>query len=138
MKKTKFIIYGILSSLIFFFLFGIVTALIPTDFFRRMSPITILDYVFLILTSMLLGSFISLHYYHKTKNKLCTSSAVTGGIGGFLGFGCSLCNKLLIFILGVAGVLAYIEPYRPLIGFTGIGLMGLALFSKIKDIKKVT
>jgi uncharacterized membrane protein len=120
-----------------FVIFGIVTVLIPNKFFLRMTPVTYLDYLFLIFTSILLGVYIAFTIYQKKHNrKLCTTAAYSGGVFGFLGFGCSICNKILILLLGVAGVLTYIEPYRPFIGFAGIGLMSYAVYSKVREVQR--
>lgn len=121
----------------FFILFGIVTDLIQNKFFIRMTNITISDYVFLTLTSVLLGTYVSFYRYGKKhSNKACTAATYSGGFFGFLGFGCPVCNKIIVLLLGVTGVLTYIEPYRPFIGSAGIGLMGYAVYSKGKDIWK--
>ncbi|MBR9706674.1 hypothetical protein GOV14_06585 [Candidatus Pacearchaeota archaeon] len=137
--KFKIIVpYALLFSISFFGVLGIVTVLIPTKFFARMTPITYLDYIFLVLTSVLLGTYVSFHMYlKKHMNKKCTVSAYGGGIFGFLGFGCSICNKILVLLLGAAGVLTYIEPYRPFIGSAGVGLMLYAVYSKGKEIMEV-
>jgi hypothetical protein len=127
--------YGILSGLAFFLFSGTVTAVIPNSFFRRMTQVTTLDYLFLFVTSLLVGIFVALHFFHK-GNRACTASAVSGGIGGFVSFSCTVCNKFLVLALGTAGVLAFVEPYRPLIGLLGIGLLGFSVALKIKDIRK--
>ena len=57
---------------------------------------------------------------------------MSGGVFGFLCFGCSICNQLLILLLVITRVLTYIEPYRPLIGSIGIGLLGYAVYNKGK------
>ena len=122
-------------SILFFMVFGIVTAIIPNDFFGRMSPVGMPEYVFLILTSLLLGTYMGLHEYQKRYgSKKCDAAAVAGGVGGFLGFGCAMCNKILILLLGAAGVLTYIEPYQSVIGFIGVGLLSYAVYGKWKDV----
>jgi hypothetical protein len=127
--------YGILSGLAFFLFSGMVTAVIPNSLFRRMTQVTALDYIFLTVTSILVGIFVALHFFHR-GSRVCTASAVGGGIGGFVGFSCTVCNRLLVLVLGVTGVLAFVEPYRPLIGLLGIGLLGFSVVLKIKDIRK--
>ena len=77
--------------------------------------------------------YVSLYLHQKKENKKCNVSAASGGIFGFLGFGCSICNKILILFLGVAGVLTYVEPYRPFIGFVGVGLMSYAVYTKYEE-----
>ena len=122
--------YSALYSIVVFIIFGIVTVLIPNKFFARMTPIGWLDYLFLAITSLLLGIYLSLHRYQKKESKLCRTTAIGGGISGFLGFGCPVCNKILVLLFGFAGVLTYIEPYRPIFGIAGIGLLGYATYKK--------
>lgn len=129
--KLKCIFIGVGSSILFFITFGIVTVLIPNQFFARMSSITLLDYVFLIITSSLLGTYVGLHFFQKNNNfNSCSVAATGGGILGFLSFGCAVCNKVLILLLGFIGVITYIEPYQPLIGLVGIILLGYAVYKK--------
>jgi len=134
-KYWKIVGFASLYSILFFVLFGTVTILIPNKFFARMTPVTALDYVFLIFTSLLLGTYVSFHQYQKKYgSKKCGIAATSGGVFGFLGFGCAVCNKILVLLLGFAGVLMYIEPYRPQIGLVGVGLLGYAVYSKGKSI----
>lgn len=134
-KYWKIVGYASLYSTLFFVIFGVITVLIPNRFFARMTPVNTLDYLFLVFTSLLLGTYISLHQYQKKHgSKKCGVAATSGGVFGFLGFGCSVCNKLLILLLGVAGVLTYVEPYQPLIGSIGVSLLGYAVYSKGKSI----
>lgn len=142
MVETKFIygksfLIGIGLSILMFLIFGVVTAIIPNSFFIRMTPVTWLEWASLVITSLLLGAYFGLSYYGKRKtSKRCNATATAGGIFGFLAFGCSICNKLLILLLGVTGILKYFEPIRPALGVFSIGLLGTALVFKIKNIKK--
>ncbi len=127
----RIVILALVIGAIFFSVFGIITALIPTEWYRRMAPANALDYAFLIVTSALIGAYISISIVRKTRVAAsCTASAYGGGAGGFLGFGCTLCNKLLLLLLGAAGAMAYIEPYRPFIGSAGVAMMGYAVYKK--------
>lgn len=141
MAETKFdygkpILIAISSGIIMFLIFGIVTAIIPNSFFIRMTPVTWLEWASLVITSLLLGTYFGLSYYgKKVKSTKCNTTATAGGIFGFLTFGCSICNKILILLLGVSGVLKYFEPVRPALGFLSIGLLGTALVYKAKNIK---
>jgi len=137
-KYWKITEFASLYSILFFVVFGVVTVLIPNKYFARMTPVTTLDYIFLIFTSLLLGTYISFHHYQKKQaSKKCDVAATSGGVFGFLGFGCSVCNKLLILLLGVVGVLTYVEPYQPLIGSVGMGLMVYAVYIKGQQLKNI-
>ena len=136
MKNLKKIIYAVIASSIFLVSFSLIAALLPNNWFIRMTPANDLDYVFLVLTSLLLGAYVSLSLTEKKRTKQNNAAAYGGGVGGFLGFGCALCNKLLLLIFGAVGVLTYVEPYRPLIGTIGVGLMSYAVYTKLRQEKK--
>jgi len=138
-KKIKLpLFYGILSSASFFIILGSISAVIPNSLFTRMTPVGFIEWGSLILTSLLIGLYIGLFYYIK-KNNLgkCNLIATSGGILGFLTFGCSICNQLLILILGVSGVLTYFEPIRPILGIISIGFLIYVNYVLIKIIKWV-
>lgn len=130
--KIKYWIIGILSSLGLFLLFGIVTDLIQNQLFIRMVEKTVLDYFFLIASSVLLGTYIAVHLYKKNISKKCDVATYSGGVGSFLAFGCPICNKLLVLLFGVTALTIYFEPYRPYLGILSIGLLTGALYFKLK------
>ncbi|MBS3114520.1 hypothetical protein J4448_05450 [Candidatus Woesearchaeota archaeon] len=129
---TFFIAVG--TAAILYVVFGAVTAIIPNPFFTRMTQVGWLEQSSLLITSSLLGTYIGLLYYGRiaSKNKVCNATAASGGIFGFLTFGCSICNKILVFFLGIAGVLTYFEPLRPLLGILSIGLLLFAVLAKAR------
>ncbi len=131
-NKLKYWVIGIISAVSLFFFFGIVTALIPNPWFTRMTEKTTLDYFFLIASSILLGSYISVHFYKKGLSKKCNLTALSGGVGSFLAFSCPICNKLLLLLFGTTILLTYFEPYQPFLGFLSISLLIIALYLKIK------
>lgn len=132
-KKLKYTFIGLGTGLLFFFVFGIVTVLLPNQLFSRMTPINILDYIFLTSSSILLGAYVGVHYYKKNTVRKCDAAATTGGIGSFLAFACPVCNKLLVFLFGATALMTYFEPYRPILGFVSNGLLAVALYWKIKN-----
>lgn len=135
-KKLRYIFIGILTSVIIFLIFGIVMALIPNNFFVRMFPPTIIDYIFLFSTSVMLGAYFSLYFYGKQEVYGKEDYAAAGGaLPSILAFSCPLCNALLVSLLGAATILAFIEPLRPVFGIFGIGILGFALYLKVKNLK---
>lgn len=130
--RIKYWIIGILSSIGIFIIFGVPTALIPNPWFIRMIGKNSFDYGFLILSSILLGAYIGVHYYKKNTAKKCAAVTYSGGIGSFLAFGCPICNKLLVLLFGATALMVYLEPYRPILGFVSIALLGGALYWRIK------
>ena len=136
--KLKSVIIGILVALIIFFIFGIVTVLIKNSFFIRMTPVYWYDYVFLVLTSVLSGAYIGLWHYNKNNqkniNSKCDYAATGGAVGGFFSFGCAICNKLLIWILGLSGVIAYFMPFQPILGVISVILLSCTVYLQLKTL----
>ena len=131
-KKLKYTFIGLIIGILFFIVSGMVTSLLPNYFFARMTPITKLDYVFLTSSSILLGTYVGVHYYKKNTTKKCDTVASTGGVGSFLAFACPVCNKLLVFLFGATALMTYFEPYRPVLGIVSSGLLGAAVYWRIK------
>ena len=138
-RKIIAILISIAAVVLSYLIFGTVTAIISNRFFTRMTPFGLWERISLIVASMLLGLYIGLAYYSKSsgKDNVCNTTATAGGVFGFLTFGCSICNKILVFFLGVAGVFAYFEPIRPFLGILSIGLIGFAIFTKAKSLSMI-
>lgn len=133
--KLHAIVIGIVSAAVILLFFGAITALIPTGFFTRMFPAAMIDYLLLILTSVLVSAFIGLHVYEKSYRTSKESYVAAGGsAAGFFAVSCPLCNMLLVFLLGTGTVFAYVEPARPAIGAIGIVILALLLFIKTRRI----
>jgi len=109
-----------------FLLFGTVTALWSNPFFIRMTEVSDLDYVIISFETILIGLFFGIR-----AQKCAVKKTGFGGIFGFLGFGCSLCNKLLLLLFGSSFLLTYFEPIRYYVGVTGILIFSFALFQKL-------
>ena len=109
-----------------FLLFDTVTALWSNPFFIRMTEVSDLDYVILGFETILIGLFFGIRV-----PKCAVKKAGFGGIFGFLGFGCSLCNKLLLLLFGSSFLLTYFEPIRYYVGVTGILIFSFALFQNL-------
>lgn len=131
-RKIYYWIVGIGSCAGIFVLFGTVTDLIPNPWFGRMIPRTPFDYFFLIINSVLLGSYIAIHFYKKSVTKICDAATYSGGITGFLAFGCPVCNKILVLLLGTTALITYFEPWRPILGVISIFLLTGAIYFKVR------
>ncbi len=130
--KTLSIILGSVSALVIFAAFGIITVLLPNGIFIRMSPVYFYDYIFLVLTALLSGAYIGLWYYTKKTQTKCNYAATGGAVGGFLSFGCAICNKILILLLGVTGVVTYFMPLQPVLGIISLILLSYAVYMQSK------
>jgi len=117
---------SLIIATIVFVMMGTLTALWNNPYFIRMTPVTGWDYVILSLESMLIGLFIGIR-----RPRCATKKAGIGGVFGFLGFGCSICNKLLLLLFGSSFLLTYFEPIRYYVGAIGILIFTFALYQKI-------
>ncbi len=131
-RKRKSAVLGSMFGIGFFLLFGIVTAITPNSWFTRMIPANQLDWIFLILSSLLIGAYIGVDFYKKKTVRTCNVVATSGSVGSFLAFACPICNKLLVALFGATVLLTYFEPYRPILGIVSNTLLGVVLYWRIK------
>ncbi len=130
MKKFPFSSAALLKSLLIaggaFVLMGTVTALWQNPFFTRMTPTSGYEYWLLIAESVLLGL-----YFGIPKAVAATACSTVGGVLGFLGIACPVCNKILLLLFGSGLLLSYFEPIRLYVGLIGIVLLGFAVQRKL-------
>ena len=98
-----------------FLLLGTITALWNNSFFIRMTEVNGWDYIILSFESLMIGLFFGIRAPH-----CATKKAGIGGVLGFVGFGCSICNKILLLLFGSSFLLSYFEPVRHYVGALGI------------------
>ena len=98
------------------------TRLIPNGLFSRMTPTRPQDYVFLVVSAVLLGLTLALRSSVPQDAKVAA-----GGIGTVLAVGCPVCNKLVVALLGSGGALSLFAPLQPVIGAAAVGLLVVGL-----------
>ena len=108
-----------------FLLLGTITALWNNSFFIRMTEVNGWDYIILSFESLMIGLFFGIRAPH-----CATKKAGIGGVLGFVGFGCSICNKILLLLFGSSFLLSYFEPVRHYVGALGILLFFSSLFQR--------
>jgi len=109
-----------------FVLVGTVTALWSNPWFVRMTPAAGFEVALLAAQSLLGG------LYFGIRAPSCgIKSASSGGILGFLGVACPVCNKVLLAIFGTGFLLTYFEPIRLYVGLIGTGILVFALCRKL-------
>ena len=95
------------------------------SFFIRMTVVNGWDYIILSFESLLIGLFFGMRAPH-----CATKKAGIGGVLGFVGFGCSVCNKILLLLFGSSFLLSYFEPVRHYVGALGLLLFSYALIQR--------
>jgi hypothetical protein len=84
---------------------GLPAAVIPNPWFLRVIPTRPLDYLVLGITTLLaaaLGATYALPAACSRQHGKLTA----GGFLSFLAVGCPVCNKLVVFLLGIKGQLS--------------------------------
>ncbi len=127
---VKSLLIAVPVSLVFFLFFGLLTDVIPNRLFSRMSPVGILDWVFLVGNALLIGVYVGL----RQNKGVCNGKVGSGGVLGFLGYGCALCNKLLVLLLGVSFVSSFFIPLQPILGILSLLLLGWAVAMQFRSI----
>lgn len=108
-----------------FALLGTVAALWPNPFFIRMTPAAGFETAILATQSLLIGLYLGV------CRPACSAGwAGAGGVLGFLGVACPICNKVLLLIFGAGLLLEYFEPVRIYVGLAGLAMISYASWRK--------
>ncbi len=105
-----------------FGILGTVSALWQNPIFIRMTPVGGFEITFLALLSILSGVYVIVRRPFCSNNK-----AGAGGLLGFLGIACPICNKLLVMAFGSQVLLTYYEPVRIYVAAIGVAVTGWAV-----------
>lgn len=109
-----------------FLLFGAVTGLVPNPVYVRMVERSPTDYLFLVATSAFVAAFV---YQRSLAAEPVGDRLAAGGIvGGFLAFGCPICNAVLLLLFSSSALMTYFDPLRPYLGVVSVGLFAGLLY----------
>ncbi|MFP4174438.1 MAG: hypothetical protein ACLFSW_01495 [Halobacteriales archaeon] len=121
---------GVAVSVGVFVFFGTVTGLVPNPLYVRMVPRTGVDYLFLVLTSVLAGVYVT-----RRASSACNTDggnadrwAFGGLAGGYLAVACPVCNVVLVSAFGSSALMTYFDPYRPVVGAVSVAVLGIAVY----------
>ncbi len=113
---------GLATVLGSFILLGSVAALWDNPFFIRMTPVSGFEIAALAMLSLLLGVYVAI------RRPFCSiKTAGTGGVLGFLGIACPVCNKILLLLFGGELLLTYYEPVRIYVAAAGVLIAAVAV-----------
>lgn len=116
------------AAVAMFGLLGTVAALWSNPFFMRMTPTSGFEIGLLLLQSILVGTYVGI------ERVACpTKTAGIGGVLGFLGVACPVCNKVLVALFGTGALLTYFEPIRLYVALAGVALSALAVWAKLRS-----
>ncbi len=105
---------GVATAAAAFVALGTVSALWDNPLFVRMTPSGDLEIVLLALLALLLGVYVAVR-----RPQCSFGTAGAGGVLGFLGVACPVCNQVLLAVFGGELLLTYFEPIRLYVGAAG-------------------
>ena len=109
------ILKGLAAALGSFVALGTVAALWENPLFVRMTPAGDIEVVLLGLLSVLLGTYVAIR-----RPSCSAKTAGVGGVLGFIGVACPVCNKVLLLLFGGDLLLTYFEPVRVYVAAAGV------------------
>lgn len=120
------VLFAALLAVTGFVFIGTLAALWPNPLFGRMTAVAGYEYVLLAAQALLGGVYLAV------RTPICAAKAAgSGGILGFLGVACPVCNKVLLAIFGSGVLLSYFEPIRLYVGLFGIAMLAWAVWRKL-------
>lgn len=129
--RTRRLAKGIAAATASFAGLGTVSALWDNPFFIRMTPAGGWEIGLLAALSLLLGAYVAI------RRPACSVKAAgTGGVLGFLGIACPVCNKILLLLFGGELLLTYFEPVRVYVAAVGVIIMLAALVREWMTVRK--
>ena len=125
------ILKGLAVALASFAALGTMAALWENPFFIRMTPSGDLEIVLLGALSLLFGVYVGI------RRPFCSvKTMTTGGVLGFIGVACPVCNKILLLLFGGELLLTYFEPLRIYVAALGVLLAGAAVMREWVQLKR--
>lgn len=114
---------GVAVAAASFLVLGTVAVLWENPIFVRMTPAGNLEIILLGAMSVLLGAYVAI------RRPACSvRTAGTGGVLGFIGVACPVCNKLLMLLFGGELLLTYFEPVRIYVAAAGTLVVAVAVW----------
>ena len=116
------IVMGSATTLGSFIALGTVAALWENPIFIRMTPVSGFETAALAILSLLLGVYMAI------RRPFCSvKTAGAGGVLGFIGIACPVCNKILLLLFGGDLLLTYFEPVRIYVAAAGVLIAAAAV-----------
>jgi hypothetical protein len=131
--EPKPLVFGLVATIASGLVQAIPTAIIPNQFFVRMTPVRVQDYVFLATSAALMGLIFSTFGLPKTTVS-CQKRALGGGLLSTLAIGCPICNHVVVALVGISGALTYWAPLQPVVGATAVVILLWTLYERVSAI----
>ncbi|NQU58840.1 MAG: hypothetical protein HQ513_16550 [Rhodospirillales bacterium] len=128
MSELRPVLLGVGTTVVSFIGLGTVAALWKNPLFIRMTPAGGWEIGMLAVLSILIGVYVAI------RSPVCaTKSATTGGVLGFLGIACPVCNKILLLLFGGEVLMTYYEPVRLYVALLGVIVTAAAIWWTLRQ-----
>lgn len=114
---------------------GLPTDIVPNSFYRRMTPILWWNYPVWAVTALLAGLVLAT-YVRRAPSGPVAGASVGGGVMSFLAVGCPICNKVVIWLIGVSGAFSLFAPLQPVLAVSGLALLSVSLVVRLRQLAR--
>ena len=119
---------------------GLPTRLIPNGIWTRTVPTSAFDYLIWILSFLLIGPLAAIMVLYPMPKVASHQSGgkvrlVTSSVLSFLSVGCPVCNKIVVFFLGLGGAMTIFNPVRPWLGIFSVLILGVTLVLRVRTLR---
>lgn len=129
-ERTSFkrLLAGVAVTIGGFAALGTVAALWENSLFVRMTPVGGWEIGLLAVLAALGGLYV------VVRRPFCSNkTAGVGGVLGFLGVACPVCNKILLLAFGSELLLTYFEPARIYLAALGVVIAAWAVLHELRQ-----
>lgn len=96
-----------------------------------MTPVLWWNYPVWAVTATLTGLIVATYVRTPDQSVRPGRVGVGGGVLSLLAVGCPVCNKVVVFAIGVSGALNLWAPLQPLLAVVSLALLGWALLRRL-------
>lgn len=111
---------------------GIPTGIVRSPFYTRMTPVLWWNYPVWALSAVMAGVIAATYVRTPLHEPTGGRTGFAGGFLSFLAVGCPVCNKIVVWALGVSGALTIWAPLQPLLAALSLALLGWALVQRLR------
>ena len=111
---------------------GLVTAIIESPLFIRMTPVRPQDYVVWLASGLLVGLIAGTFVGPAAARH--GGKAISGGALSLLAVACPICNKLVVLVLGVSGALTAFGPAQLYLGALSVALLAWTFRLRVRTV----
>ena len=112
---------------------GVPTRIIANDWFARMTPVRLQDYVFWAISAPLIGLIVA-SFTLRGGRPSEDGKLLSGGLLSYLAVGCPVCNKIIVLAIGTSGALTFYGPLQLYLGAASVLLLAWALVLRARAV----